>query len=78
MFITIAVIGACEGCRVGSRPARGWADWPALAILVLAEHAVAVVIHALCPWCLTLMFSTTIQFMALSHATVAVQGIAVT
>ena len=33
------------------------------------------VIHALCPWCLTLMFSTTIQFMALSHATVAVQGL---
>ena len=34
------------------------------------------VIRALCPWCLGLMFSTTIQFMALSHATVTVQDIA--
>ena len=33
------------------------------------------VINALCPWCLLLMFSTTIQFMALSHATVTVQGL---
>ena len=31
------------------------------------------VIRALCPWCLGLMFATTIQFMALSHATVSVQ-----
>ena len=31
------------------------------------------VINAICPWCLVLMFSTTVQFMALSHATVAVQ-----
>ena len=31
------------------------------------------VINAMCPWCLVLMFSTTVQFMALSHATVAVQ-----
>ena len=33
------------------------------------------VINALCPWCMVLMFSTTIQFMALSHATVVVQGL---
>ena len=33
------------------------------------------VINALCPWCMALMFSTTIQFMALSHATVVVQGL---
>lgn len=33
------------------------------------------VIRALCPWCLVLMFSTTFQFMALSHATVTVQDI---
>ena len=31
------------------------------------------VINALCPWCLVLMFSTTVQFMALSHATAVVQ-----
>ena len=33
------------------------------------------VINALCPWCLCLMFSTTVQFMALSHATAVVQEI---
>lgn len=33
------------------------------------------VINALCLWCLALMFSTTIQFMALTHATVTVQGL---
>ena len=35
------------------------------------------VIQALCPWCLALMFSTTIQFMALSHATAVVQELPV-
>lgn len=33
------------------------------------------VVHVLYPWCPTLMFSTTTQFMALSHTTVAVQGL---
>jgi hypothetical protein len=33
------------------------------------------VIQALCPWCLVLMFSTTVQFMALSHATVTVRRV---
>ena len=33
------------------------------------------VINALCPWCLVLCFATTLQFMALSHATVTVQGL---
>ena len=33
------------------------------------------VIQVLCPWCLVLMFCTTIQFMSLSHATVSAQGI---
>lgn len=33
------------------------------------------VIGALCPWCLLLVASTTIQYIALSHATVSVQRI---
>jgi uncharacterized membrane protein len=33
------------------------------------------VIQALCPWCLVLMFSTTVQFMALSHATVTARRV---
>lgn len=33
------------------------------------------VINALCPWCLVLMLSTTIQCMALTHASVSVQKI---
>ena len=33
------------------------------------------VIHALCLWCLGLMFSTTVQFMALTHATVTAQDL---
>jgi hypothetical protein len=33
------------------------------------------VINALCPWCLGLLFATTLQFMSLSHATVTVQDL---
>jgi uncharacterized membrane protein len=33
------------------------------------------VINALCPWCLGLLFATTLQFMSLSHATVTVQNL---
>ena len=74
---TIAVIGtgACEGAalvrdlHVAGRTGR-------FGLLVTGSSTQSLfVIHALCPWCLTLMFSTTIQFMALSHATVAVQGL---
>ncbi|WP_416359318.1 vitamin K epoxide reductase family protein, partial [Enterobacter hormaechei] len=31
------------------------------------------VIHALCPWCIVLMFSTTMQFISLTHASVSSQ-----
>ena len=34
------------------------------------------VIQILCPWCLVLMFCTTLQFMSLTHATFSVQEIA--
>lgn len=74
VFITIAVIGLARvrvprwfaACTwLGGLAALAYSYWLSTQSLF--------VIHALCPWCLTLMFSTTIQFMALSHATVAVQ-----
>ena len=76
VFITIAVIGLARvkvprwfaACTwLGGLAALAYSYWLSTQSLF--------VIHALCPWCLTLMFSTTIQFMALSHATVAVQGL---
>ena len=35
------------------------------------------VIHALCPWCIVLMFSTTMQFISLTHASVSSQKLLV-
>ena len=76
VFVTIAVIGLA---RV--RVPRWFATctWlGGLAALLFSYWLTTqslFVIHALCPWCLALMFSTTIQFMALSHATVTVQDI---
>ena len=76
VFVTIAVIGLARvkvprwfaTCTwLGGLAALAYSYWLSTQSLF--------VIHALCPWCLTLMFSTTIQFMALSHATVAVQGL---
>ena len=67
VFITIAVIGLATCTWLGGLAALAYSYWLSTQSLF--------VIHALCPWCLTLMFSTTIQFMALSHATVAVQGL---
>ncbi|PWG61798.1 vitamin K epoxide reductase family protein [Bifidobacterium callitrichidarum] len=76
VFVTIAVIGLARvrvprwfaACTwLGGLAALAYSYWLSTQSLF--------VIHALCPWCLTLMFSTTIQFMALSHATVAEQGL---
>lgn len=76
VFVTIAVIGLARvrvprwfaACTwLGGLAALAYSYWLSTQSLF--------VIHALCPWCLTLMFSTTIQFMALSHATVAAQGL---
>ncbi|WP_417852241.1 vitamin K epoxide reductase family protein [Bifidobacterium oedipodis] len=78
VFVTIAVIGMCRvrvprwfaACTwLGGLAALAYSYWLSTQSLF--------VIHALCPWCLTLMFATTIQFMALSHATVAVQQLPV-
>ncbi|NMM95676.1 Vitamin K epoxide reductase family [Bifidobacterium sp. DSM 109960] len=74
VFVTIAVIGLA---RV--RVPRWFATctWlgglAALAYSYWLTSQSLFVIQALCPWCMALMFSTTIQFMALSHATVVVQ-----
>ncbi|MBT1176105.1 vitamin K epoxide reductase family protein [Bifidobacterium callimiconis] len=76
VFITVAVIGLIRVvvprwfavCTwLGGLAALMYAYW-------LFTQSVFV-IHALCPWCLVLMFSTTIQFMALTHASVAVQDL---
>ena len=79
VFVTVAVIGMARVavprwfaiCTwLGGLSALAYAYW----LFTQSMY----VIHALCPWCLALMFSTTIQFMALSHATVAVQQLPAT
>ena len=76
VFVTIAVIGFAKvvvprwfaTCTwLGGLAALTYSYWLTTQSLF--------VINALCPWCLVLMFSTTVQFMALSHATVAVQDL---
>ena len=61
-----------------STVAESWQAEGGLAALVYSYWLTSqslFVINALCPWCLCLMFSTTVQFMALSHATAVVQEI---
>ncbi|MCH9274919.1 vitamin K epoxide reductase family protein [Bifidobacterium amazonense] len=76
VFVTVAVIGLA---RV--RVPRWFAacTWLGGLAAILYSYWLTsqslFVINALCPWCLALMFSTTVQFMALSHATVTVQGL---
>lgn len=76
VFITIAVIGMCNvklprwfsTCTwLGGLFAICYAYW-------LMSQSMFV-IKALCPWCMTMMFATTVMFIALSHATVTVQKI---
>lgn len=76
VFLTIATVGLSgvtfprwlSGMTwVGSLLALIYAVW-------LFTQSVFV-IQALCPWCLVLLFSTSLQFMAFSHATVTVQGL---
>lgn len=76
VFVTIAVIGLCKVKVPRWFAACTWlGGLAALAYSYWLTTQSMFVIQALCPWCLTLMFSTTIQFFALSHATVAVQGL---
>ncbi|OTA25866.1 hypothetical protein B9G54_06755 [Alloscardovia macacae] len=76
VFVTVAVVGLAGvvlprwfsiASWVGNLLALVYALW-------LFSQSVFV-IEALCPWCMGLLASTLLQFMAQSHATYAVQGI---
>lgn len=76
VFVTIAVLGLARVtvprwfalCTwLGGLAAFAYSAW-------LTSQSLFV-INALCPWCLVLFFSSSIQFMAISHATVTVQRI---
>ena len=74
--MTVAVIGLCQVRVPRWFAACTWfGGLAALAYAYWLFSQSMFVINALCPWCMALMFSTTIQFMALSHATVVVQGL---
>lgn len=74
VFVTIAVLGLA---RVAVPRWFALCTWLGGLVALLYAYWLFTqsmfVIGALCPWCLGLMFATTIQFMALSHATVTVQ-----
>lgn len=74
VFVTIAVIGLARVTVPRWFTTCTWlGGLAALAYSYWLTSQSLFVIQALCPWCLALMFSTTIQFMALSHATAVVQ-----
>lgn len=71
VFVTTGVVGM-TGARLPRWFSVAW-WWGGLAALGYSYWLTTqslFVINALCPWCLTIMFMTTIQFMALTHATV--------
>lgn len=78
VFVTLAVIG-----MIRVRVPRWFAicTWlGGLCALVYAYWLFSqsmFVIHALCPWCIMLMFSTTMQFISLTHASVSSQKLLV-
>ena len=74
VFVIIAVIGLARIAAPRWFAACTWlGGLAALAYSYWLTSQSLFVIQALCPWCMVLMFSTTIQFIALSHATVVVQ-----
>ncbi|MBR4399847.1 MAG: vitamin K epoxide reductase family protein [Aeriscardovia sp.] len=77
VFVTVAVLGLARAkvpkwfsfCSwLGNAAALAFSYW------LFSQELYA--INAICPWCLTLMFSSTVQFMAQSHASVTVQDLA--
>ena len=78
VFVTLAVIG-----MIRVRVPRWFAicTWlGGLCALVYAYWLFSqsmFVIHALCPWCIVLMFSTTMQFISLTQASVSSQKLLV-
>lgn len=78
VFVTIAVIGLSRMKMPRWFAACTWfGSLAALAYSYWLTSQSLFVIRALCPWCLALFFATTIQFMAVSHATVTVQRLPV-
>lgn len=76
VFVTIAVIGLAKMAVPRWFATCTWlGGLAALAYSYWLTTQSLFVINALCPWCLALMFSTTVQFMSLSHATVTVQDL---
>lgn len=76
VFCTIAVIGLARMRMPRWFAACTWfGSLAALAYSYWLTSQSLFVINALCPWCLALCFATTIQFIAVSHATVTVQGL---
>lgn len=76
VFVTIAVIGLSKVAVPRWFALCTWlGGLAALAYSYWLTTQSLFVINALCPWCLALMFSTTVQFMALAHATVTVQDL---
>lgn len=76
VLITLAVIGMIRVSVPKWFTACTWfGGLAALAYAYWLFSQSVFVIQALCPWCLVLMFSTTVQFMALSHATVTVRRV---
>ena len=74
VFVTVAVIGLIRVAVPRWFAAATWlGGLAALAYSYWLTSQSLFVINALCPWCLVLMAATTIQFMALSHATVTVR-----
>lgn len=75
VFVTVAVIGLARIKVPRWFAIATW--WGGLAALCYSYWLLSqslFVIDALCPWCLGLMFATTIQFLSLTHATVTVQN----
>lgn len=76
VFVTIAVIGLARMRMPAWFATCTWlGGLAALAYSYWLTSQSLFVINALCPWCLVLCFATAVQFMALSHATVTVQGL---
>lgn len=74
VFVTIAVLGLARVPTPRWFAACTWlGGFGALLYSYWLTTQSLFVIRALCPWCLTLMAATTLQFMALTHATVTVQ-----
>lgn len=75
VFVTVGVVGM-TGARLPRWFSIAW-WWGGLAALAYSYWLTTqslYVIGALCPWCLTLMFMTTLQFFALTHATVEIRN----